>query len=525
MLLLAILMCAVLWESGIVGRISRDIYARIPFAFAGIPTCPDCNVILVSLDVLRADDLPCYGYSRNTAPNLCAFAERNTYFTRFYSVSSYTLDDHISMVTGLYPSTHHVLVPFRDSLNPSIPTLAESLQAHGYRTLYLGVTDDPNLPLDKGVGRGFTEIHRLDRSDSSLQTQLRTILPTLQDHKPTFLFVHSYLLHAPFLVGPGPRRYAEGAFPEIPLTPKEYKVNSIPFYASVLNELQLRVDANDAPKSVRRNTSIISDLSSAVVSGDLTRAQAIFLGSLYWLEQTNAYDIWYWKHIDPYNDTMIAYLRGLYDERINTADDALKPLLDFVDQPEMKRKTVVIITSDHGEEFQEHGEFGHDYNLYNTSTYIPFIIAAPKIQRSINNSLAQVTDIFPTVLDLVGIPKPRVEGKSLLPLLVGSAGATGDQYAVSEYRGTVIQSIQDGRWKLYVHHENPKAPWVELYDLVSDPGEYHNVSGGFQAVQERLTKALDVIQEKAPRYAPVIGGFPDWIDKKKQKNIIEHGYF
>lgn len=520
-----IILVGLLWTWGVIKRVVIDAYYRSPFAIPGIPPCPDCNVILVSLDVLRADDLPCYGYFRNTAPNLCAFAKKNSYFTQFYSVSSYTLDDHMSMFTGLYPSTHHVVAPYRDTLNPSIPTLAESMQRQGYRTLYLGLTDDPNLPLDKGVGRGFTEIHPLGRNDPSLPTQLQTILPTLRDGKPTFLFVHSYGLHSPYLPGPGPRRYASNEFPTIPVTLQEFTVNTIPFYSSVVVDFRRRLTASDTPGSITRNTAIVTALSSAIAANDLIKARAIFMGSLYWPEQLDAYNEWYWNHIDPYNDAMVAYLRGLYDERIHSLDEELGPLLNFVDRPEIKRKTIVIITSDHGEEFMEHGSFRHDNNLYNTSTYVPFIIMVPKIQHVIQNTLAQVVDIYPTILDLVGLHESaRFDGRSLLPVLLGTNDTRRQQYAVSEYQGTVIQSIQDGHWKLYIHNDE-NGIWMELYDLVSDPGEKRNVLAAYPAIRQRLVHALENILRNSPKYDSVIGGFPDWIDKEKRQELIQTGYF
>ena len=512
------------WYTGSIKNVLLRVYYRLPVAVFGLPVCPDCNIIFISIDVLRADDLPCYGYLRDTAPLLCGFAARHTYFSHFYSASSYTMDDHFSVFTGLYPSSHHVLVPYRDGLNPDIPTLSQELQGNGYRTIYLGATEDPNLPLDKGVGRGFDAIYDVG-GGSDLRQKLTKLLPAMNGEKPSFLYVHSYLLHAPYLPGSGPRLYVPDTFPAIPLTEDEYYVNTLPFYEMVLVDFKNRLAASNTQGSISRNSAIVRRLSAAIAAGDLSRAQEVFASSLTWAEKGALYEVWYLRSIDKTNPQLIAYFRGLYDEQIHAVDGQLAPLFTYVKNPDVRRKTIVIITSDHGEEFMEHGQIEHDNNIYNTTTYVPFILAAPKIQKGVINALGQTVDIFPTLLRLVGIRKlPPTDGRSLVPLLIGKT-TTGDQYVVSQYRGGVITSIQDGRWKLYLNREPQNPAWNELYDLTADPLEQHNVYGRYPAVVAELNRALGAILRRSPKYAPDIFGFPEWIDKVKQEKLINTGYF
>ena len=79
--------------------------------------CKDCNVILISLDSLRAKSLPCYGYDKNTSPNLCEFAKKSFLFKNVYTPSSKTLDSHFSIFTGMYPKSNGMNVQFTNVLN------------------------------------------------------------------------------------------------------------------------------------------------------------------------------------------------------------------------------------------------------------------------------------------------------------------------------------------------------------------------------------------------------------------------
>lgn len=512
-------------KAGLFRRMRNTVASRVPVALPGIPTCPDCNVILVSLDVLRADDLPCYGYARDTAPNLCAFAKRNNYFTRFYSQTSFTLDNHTSMITGLYPTTHHVLAPLKDTLSADIPTLAQVLRSNGYQTLYAGLTHDMNIPLDNGLERGFSEIHDLPSGGPDWRQGYEALLPRLLEGKPTFLFLYSNAPHSPYLVGSGSRRFSKDSFPNIPLTADEYYVNTAPFYRFALSEFRKRLAASDTPESKERNTTIVEQFQKALATYNLDETRKIFQ-SLYPYEQGDLYISWYWKGVDPKNPAQVGFMQSLYDEGIYSLDEDIAPLLEFVDRPEVKRKTIVIITSDHGEEFQEHGYFDHGWNVYNTETHVPFVVAAPRTQNTVYNALGQSIDVYPTILELVGIKPPTpVEGKSLTPLLVGKANASGDKYLVSELRGDRIQSIQDGRWKLYHYNLEAEKPWSMLFDLVSDPLEQRDVMSAYPEEAARLAQALQSILTASPKYEQVQGEFPSWIDQEKRRRLMERGYF
>ena len=526
LLSIAVVTGITLWAPEVFRKIRNEIIYRLPFAVPGLPPCPDCNIILVNLDTMRADEMPCYGYGRDTTPNLCAFAKKNILFSRFFTQTSFTLDSHMSIFTGLYPSTHNVIEALKDSLSPDIPTLTSVLKNNGYRAVWAGITDDINLPLNKGLERGFTEFHHIDGTLPDWPAKYKELLPLFRQDKPTFMFLHTYAPHAPYLPGEGPWKFnAARTFPDIPVTQDEFHVSTIPFYRYVLSDFQKRLTGSSTQESVQRNRYIIDQLGNAVVRGNLRSAEEFFW-ALPLYERYNLYISWYWNLVDRGNPEMVSYIKSLYDERLSQVDADMKALLDFVSLPEIKRKTIVIILSDNGEEFMEHGEFEHAWNIYNTATHAPFIMAAPRVQNGVFYELIQAIDIYPTLLNLVGIrPTAPLEGQSMVPVLEGRGEQqVGVRYLIGEHRRDAIVSIRNDRWKMYKNNTEQKK-YVELYDLMTDPLEQNNVLGKYLPIARKLDEALENILRASPKYASVSGEFPDWVDTEKQKKLKNDGYF
>ncbi len=504
----------------------NQIVFRLPVSVPGIAPCPDCNILLINLDSLRASELACYGYTRDTAPNVCKFAKDNILFSRFYTQSSFTLDSHMSIFTGLYPSTHHVLEALKDSLSPEILTFPEVLKRHGYRTVWAGVTDDINLPLDRGLGRGFSEIYSVDGQSPTWKDDYQKLLPKFLDDQPTFMFLHTYGVHAPYLPGPGPRRFVTGNFPAIPVTIEGFRAHSRPFYEFVLSEFQDRLTVSNTKESRERNAAIVRGLEKALNNNDVEAARNV-IWSLPSFEGFNLYFTWYYMQADKDDQAVVAYIQGLYDERIYQVDEQLEPLFAFLNRADIKRKTIVIILSDNGEEFTEHGYFDHAWNIYDQATHAPLIMAVPRMRGgSVYHELIQAVDIYPTLLELVGIKsRARGEGKSLVPILEGKGEQqVGEAYVIGQHRGTNIVSIRNRRWKMYKNN-TPEQRFVEFYDLLTDPEEQHNVLGKHLGTARLLDEALTRILSASPKYASVSGEFPGWVDEEKRRKLIEEGYF
>ena len=153
--------------------------------------CKDCNVILVSLDTLRADHLPCYGYDRNTAPNLCKYAENSYQFNNLYSVAPQTLLVHMSLFTSLYPAVHGVLNPDSVLANDKV-TLAETLKSAGYKTA--GFVDGGYLDASFGYSQGFDNYTNVGYLSSSVPNAYN-FMKNNEDNK-FFLFLHTFEIHA-----------------------------------------------------------------------------------------------------------------------------------------------------------------------------------------------------------------------------------------------------------------------------------------------------------------------------------------
>lgn len=505
----------------------RDmIVYRIPFPVSGLPACPDCNIVLINLDTLRPGNMGCYGYTRDTTPHICEYANRNMLFTQFYTQTSFTLDSHASIFTGLYPTTHHMITALRDALNPDIPVLADTLNTNGYRTIWAGMTNDINLPLHNGFERGFSEIHNLYEQDPGWQEKYKKILPALDGDKPAFIFFHSYAPHAPYLPGGERWRFSERKFPWIPVTPDELYKPSFEFYRYVLLKFQNRLSESSSEASRSRNRDIIMKISDALSRQNLNDANTLFWA----LPEYEQFDMnigWYWKKIDPKNPDVVSYMKDIYDEKIYQVDQNMKYMLDFFERPEIKRKTIVVILSDNGEDFGEHGEFDHGWNIYNSGTHAPFIVAVPKMKQGVYRELVAAIDIFPTLLDLVGINRSHIplEGNSLVSVMSGRGESqVGERYIISQHRGTDITAIRNTRWKMYKNNTVDRK-FIELYDLMTDPDEQHNVLGDHLDIARHLDTVLTHMLDISPKYASVSGSFPDWVDEEKRKTLLKEGYF
>lgn len=175
----------------------RAVMSAVPSPTSGKP-----NIILISLDTLRADHLGCYGYSRATSPAIDAFAAQAVRFEQVISESCWTLPSHMTLFTGLYPTTHGVMTAGA-SLSAQVRTLPEILKANGYRTF--AYTGGGYVAKTFGFGRGFDEyVATSERGLAEIIDRAERRLDGLSGHdgdSPLFLFLHAYDLHAPYECG------------------------------------------------------------------------------------------------------------------------------------------------------------------------------------------------------------------------------------------------------------------------------------------------------------------------------------
>ena len=366
--------------------------------------CEGCNVILISMDTVRADHLGAYGYERDTSPNVDAFAADAVVFENAVSQSSWTLPAHGSMMTGLYPGrldvTHY---PARRKLPEGVDMLAEQLKAAGYATA--GFTGGGFVSAHFGFDRGF-DIYSSD--GRRFEHNIDEVLAWLELNKDRrfFLFFHGYDAHRPYF-----------------------------------------------SHAVDKKALELSDRSPVEKRGFCVRG----------------------NRQRPGPRTLEAIVR-FYDASIHMGDRYVGRLLDALREHGLMDESVVLVTSDHGEEFFEHGNCDHVRFLYREIVNVPFILRVPGMKPA----RSRVPDVVPasisvprTLLDLVGVEN-AMPGVSLVPILDGASNLFGGVFSEADSvlgqlgsRGATV-AITGDRYKLISYLEEGSD---EAYDLIRDPGE------------------------------------------------------
>ncbi len=332
------------------------------------------NVVLISVDTLRADHLGAYGHTPPTSPTVDhRLAAAGVVFEQVYSQSPKTTPSHMTLLTSLFPSVHGIELWEEGRpghvLNPAVFTLAEVLKEAGYATG--AFTGGAHMDRRRGFDQGFDVYTQ--------EGELGHALAWLKRHhrRKFFLFFHTYQVHDPYVP---PRRYID------------------------LFDPDYRGPILDAVARVRRDPGA-------------------------WDDEHRLF----WASVDRSDPRAVRFVSNLYDAGIRHMDEeTLARLLGQLDAYGLGRDTLVVFTSDHGEAFGEHGAFLHD-DLYAGTLHVPLVLRWPaRLPAGVRVAArARTIDVMPTILDLLGIPAPPdVQGRSLVPLLAGS-GADAD--AVSEY--------------------------------------------------------------------------------------------
>jgi arylsulfatase A-like enzyme len=398
------------------------------------------HLIVISIDALRADRLGAYGYDRDTSPHLDAFAARGALFENVVAESSWTLPSHVTMLSGLYPSSHGAVMT---TLKPGsdVRLLAELLSQAGYRTS--GLTDGGYVGSAYGFARGFD---RFDDADTPFRITLaraRAEMERLAKDDRLFIFLHTYDVHCPYT--PSQPYASRFRSPDATFIETEGRCG-YPHY----NRLAL------TPGQVR-------------------------------------------------------HLSDQYDASIREADDALGPFLDWLETSAHLEDTIVVITSDHGEEFWEHGQIGgHALSLHREVLMVPLVIAGPGIGSGRVSTPTGLVDLVPTLLDLVGLPVPAaVEGVSRASELwgVGSPGAEPDRSEASPGKRVSeidwqlsLRSVMTGDWHLIVDRRTGRS---RLFAVPDDPREATDLAKEHEEVVDALLDHLSRFDAARERRDPV----------------------
>jgi arylsulfatase A-like enzyme len=435
---------------------------------AGLGDAPQ-GVILIHADTVRRDHLEAYGYSRKTAPAIARMAEEGVLFKNAIAQAAWTKASTPSIMTSLYPSTvgvQHV----NDRVPSSATTLAEAFRAAGYATF--SVSSVSFTGQHSNLHQGFEELHENGslgppntpfRIKTAREYVDRTI-DWIARHRdvPFFTFLHAMDAHSPY----EPYRPYDAMWAD-PSRKEEHV------------------------RQVREVSKIIAD--PALRSRGLpSRAEVIKAG----------FDA------DAYIQQEIDW----YDGSIRGMDAELARLFERLKAWGLDERTLVVLYSDHGDEFHEHGGMFHEHSVYGELTNVPLIVRWPgRVPRRSVDENVQLIDIMPTLIDLSRLDAPKLmQGQSLLPFLrADSSGASWKpRPAISEAesitpnpdpaRAFSMRAIVEGQWKLI--HKSIRAEGeaeFELYDQLKDPLNKHDLASQKPEVVARLKKALDGWREMA----------------------------
>lgn len=372
------------------------------------------NVLLYIVDTLRADALTPYGAAPDRTPAIDSFARNAIVFENAYAQSSWTRASVASILTSQYPKAHGA-ENRADRLGSSVELLSESFSNHGYRTGL--ITTNPNIGKLYGFDQGFDDLLEVFGAKSPQAANPNGMIASADDV--------ANLAIDWFDKGPEP------------------------FFLVVLS-----VDPH-SPYSPPRGF----EVPGSTYKGEVD-------GSRHWINRKDL------RSEDK------DHIRALYAGEVAYADHGFGRIRERMKERDLVDRTISVLTSDHGEEFWEHDTRGHGRNLYKETLHVPLIVEAPQ-HRGANqreSRRVETIDIFPTVLELAGLPIPEdISGNSLFG---EETHIESPVFSSLRLENRHKASVRDGNWKL-------------VWDLVTDEKHLFDVrSGETPATSEARTQAL-----------------------------------
>ena len=416
------------------------------------------HLVLISVDTLGALHVGSYGYERDTSPVLDALGRRGVVFEHAYTQQVWTLTAHLSLMTSLYPQAH--AASERQAAWPAAPTLAGVLKDAGFETAaFTGVGGYMNPRF--GLGRGFGR-YVIGKADAEHDNRARILWLRVQAESARvdpahrfFLFAHYFDVHSD--VGTS-----------VPYDSPE--ADRLPYLDEVLAEGEVWDREGD--------TDLLIELQK---SGQVTERDR-------------------------------AVIRALYDAGVKYTDRVgVGALLAEIDAVGLASDTLVVLTSDHGEEIFEHGKVSHQ-QPYEETARIPLVFAGPGVPRGVRvPDGVELVDVMPTVLAALDVEAPQgLQGRDLSPLWRGAEGDPRPVHVDGLMGGlptlkwrypSSITALVDGVRYSYVAtvHDEPTEGGGrrfflrtegQLFDLDADPGQTRDLAGEKGLLAKSLRKRL-----------------------------------
>ncbi len=400
------------------------------------------NIVLVSIDTLRADHLGVYGYGRATSPRLDQFAGESIRYARALAPTPWTLPSHAAMLTGRHPLELGIF-DSDGTLPAGATTLAEYLKTAGYASAaFVDSEPDTFVGARRGFDRGFDRFehapHKLRRTHLyDMAATVRVGLDWLDGRptdRPFFLFLHTKSVHAT------PTEAAESDAPYD--KPGPYRHRFLP---------QGRMLFGWRDDGVF-GTALLRYWNEELAGGTLAR-----------------------EHFAP---AQLAELEALYDGGIYYTDKYFGVLLDGLRARGLERDTVIVVTADHGEAFLEHDFFLHQ-ELFRELLEVPLLLRLPNAGRGrLVRETVHLEDIVPTLIRLAGITPPAQLAGRVLPGVLPDAGARPAErphfsfFRVGAARAYEAYGVQDGPYLFVLDRRGQGGSFAgRLYDRRVDPSE------------------------------------------------------
>jgi arylsulfatase A-like enzyme len=439
---------------------TAGIAAATPAPAAGPALVPaETNVLLLLVDTLRADHLSYAGYPRQTSPALDRLAARSVRFDRAIGQATRTSPNMASLLTGVTPYQHGI-VATRTLLPERLQTWGELLEAAGYQTV--GILGNPNVGHGFSFTQGMQEVDERfhDRAQSRAEPMVRASVEWLEKRRrePFFLWLHMVDPHRPY---------------ESPSPYDTWFVGDAVYHEEV--DTILPLTGNSRHGGIEQGAEI-----------EGLRSLADYVAR--------------------------------YDGEIRYADHWIGVLLEALDRLDLRRNTLIVFTSDHGESLGEHNfYFAHGTYAHEPTARVPLLFAHPHLPEGrVVDRMVRTIDVLPTVMDLLGLSIPaEVEGRSLRPLFDGAGERITHASITVGQPNAVTLAARTQRWKLVLtpavwpgfdvwtqaklslwpnHHRSrplrQRHYRTEFYDLELDPTELRNVEGTKPEAERELRSRI-----------------------------------
>ncbi len=432
---------------------------------------PQSTVRLVVLDTVRLDAFGCYGAGHNPTPHIDALAADGVRFDMAISTSGWTLPSIGSLMTATWPTIHGGLGQGErlSPLRAEVPSVTEILKANGYDTF--GFANAAFVSPMLGFDRGFDVFDHRHAYNWQIRRADETVHSALNairglQSKRSFVFLHIFDAHLDYDPPPG---YAS----------KYTKGRTEPQPPLSWDKcMGLRTDDGRAPPAPED----------------------------------------------------VAYVKGVYEGEVNFTDAQMGLLVKELKTLGLYDKTMLIVVSDHGEEFWEHRRFEHGHTLYDELIRIPLILKLPAalepVRRTVEDQV-RILDVAPTILDILGIEPPEsFAGRSLMPLIAGQIDEERMAFSESTLHRANKLALRGKGYK-YVLDLKPNARVPEeLYDYRADPGETENLLAALPDVAMELRTQLlefhDSLSDQAETmsHPEVMDMTPNTIERLKSLGYI-----